>query len=220
MIYFFLGDDKKHDTQILELKQKYLTTPLALQFDCDVLTATKLDKDSLKKTLLLVPAVSKQRLIVIRDCHQMNEDNKTFLVDFVSHRPDEVVLILESRELTSQDSFVKRLKSFAKISESFIEEKTNVFSMTRALSERRLSEALKILSELLMEGVHPLQIMGGVVWFWGKTRSQLSFYQFENGLKVLEEADLNMKRSRLKPDYTLEVLITKLAEILRAPQKG
>ena len=79
--------------------------------------------------------------------------------------------------------------------------------MPRAMSSRNAGEALKILDELLESNVHPLQIMGGLVWYWGKERERLSPQSFYKGLTALEEADLNIKRSRLKPEHAVEKVL-------------
>ena len=39
--------------------------------------------------------------------------------------------------------------------------------------------------------------------------------RFERGLKALEEADLNIKRSRLEPRYAVEKLVVELGLLLR-----
>ena len=82
------------------------------------------------------------------------------------------------------------------------------------MTARNPVEALKILGNLLVEENHPLQIMGGLIWFWGKSRTRLSADQFKKGLMCLQEADLNIKRSRLKPEHTLEVLVVKLSSLI------
>ena len=51
--------------------------------------------------------------------------------------------------------------------------------------------------------------MGGLVWSWGKARSFARRENFQKGLVALQEADLNIKRSRLAPQQALEVLVVK-----------
>lgn len=233
MIYFLLGQDRANkETKITDLKQKFLASqrgkppsPEAEKFDYEVLYGNKLDSQTLKKALLALPAVARKRLILIRDCHKLNAHNKNLIIEFVSRKDDVVstVLILESGELSPNDSFVKKIKPFAKTPTvapsqagraGFPAKKTNVFDMTRAIGRRQKPEALSILSGLLSNDVHPLQVMGGLVWFWGKLRQQLASEKFEKGLLALQEADLNIKRSRLRPDYAMELLVVKLCGIL------
>ena len=218
MIYFLLGkDNTSKETKIAELRKKYLPSPEAQKFDYEVLHANKLNPQILKKALLSLPAMAGKRLILIRDSHTLNPHNKKLIMEFVSSNFAETmtVLILESSELGANDSFVKKIKPFTKapIMTGAPEKKANVFDMTRAMTGRRKTEALKILSELFSDGVHPLQIMGGLVWFWGNKAKKIT-PSFEQGLAALQEADLNIKRSRLKPEYAIEVLVVKLCGIL------
>ena len=113
-------------------------------------------------------------------------------------------------------SFLKKTKPFVKVPDAPPPAKQNIFDVTRAMTRLRLTEALKILSGLLRDGTHPLQLMGGLVWFWKKCRNrfQTSPDKYEKGLVILQEADLNLKRSRLRPDHALEVLVVKLCGIL------
>ncbi|MBZ0166329.1 MAG: hypothetical protein K8I00_05930, partial [Candidatus Omnitrophica bacterium] len=68
----------------------------------------------------------------------------------------------------------------------------------------------KLLAVLLRDGTHPLQIMGGLVWIWGRLKNRISADNFQQGLRELQAADLNIKRSRLHPEHAVEILVTKL----------
>ena len=85
--------------------------------------------------------------------------------------------------------------------------------MTHVMS-RSPKDALKILGDIFSSGTHPLQVLGGLVWFWGKTKNRLSSQNFNLGLRELQQTDLNIKRSRLKAEYVLEVLVVKLCSLL------
>ena len=56
--------------------------------------------------------------------------------------------------------------------------------------------------------------MGALVWFWGKSQDRMPGERFRKGLLVLQEADVNIKRSRLKPEYAVEVAVIKLMRLL------
>jgi DNA polymerase III delta subunit len=51
------------------------------------------------------------------------------------------------------------------------------------------------------------------VWYWGKEGRMLAKTKFERGLQALEEADLNIKRSRLNPEYAVEKLVVELMSL-------
>lgn len=211
MIYLLLGEDSPaKDQKIADLKRKFLSSAEALEFDYEVLDGDKLEPSTLKKALLALPAVAKKRLIVIRTAHKLNAQNKKLVLELAQSKTDHAVLILDFPQFDHKDHFTAALNPMAQTIPFQQAGKYNVFDMTRAISARHPVEAIQILSVLLSEGNHPLQIMGGLVWFWGKSKDRLSVEGFKKGLLALQEADGNIKRSRLKPEYALEVAVTKL----------
>lgn len=214
MIYFFIGEDRLgKDQKIDEIKKDIFNSSDALKFDYEILHATKLDPAELKKSLYALPAIALKRLILIRTAEKLSAQNKELILAFAALKEKRVVVILDSDAADAADSFARQITPYAKITSFSKGSKLNVFDMTKAMSMRQSTQALKILSNLFEEGNHPLQIMGGLVWFWGKSRPQLSRDKFQEGLLALEEADLNIKRSRLNPEHALEVLVVKLSAI-------
>ena len=62
LTYLFCGEDvAAKDAKITELKNKYLTTPEALQFDYSLLHAHKLEPKTLKEILISVHTWTAQR---------------------------------------------------------------------------------------------------------------------------------------------------------------
>lgn len=210
MTYLFLGQDlTAKDSKIAEIKKKICPSPDALKFDCETLYAQKLDPEELKKAFITLPAIANERIVIIRECHKLSAHNKELIFEFVKN-PGRCVLALESEKMETTDAFIKKLGSAVKVFHFRKETPLNVFNLTDAVSLRRSVEALKILSVLLSQGDQPLQIMGGLVWYWKKARAGFSMPEFKKGLLALQEADLNIKRSRLRPDHALEILIVKL----------
>lgn len=211
LTYLFCGEDvPSKDAKISELKNKYLTSPEALKFDYELLHAHKLEPENLKKAFISLPAVVSKRLIIIRECHRLNPQNKEIVLEFVGKKADYAVLILETDVLDPKDGFIKKLKPLVKSVNFTRGVKLDLHDLTRAISAQRSSEALKVLDQLISQGEHPLQILGGLVWFLGDSKRTFSKSQFEKGLLTLQEADLNIKRSRLEPDHALEVAVVKL----------
>ena len=214
MTYLFLGEDTlAKDQKITELKKKILPTPQAAQFDYESLSASKLDPEDLKKSLISLPAIASKRLIIIRDCHRLSAHNQELIVEFLEKSFQHAVLVLDSGEWDQKNSFLKKIRRMVELVEFSSSPKLNVFDLTKAIDLKKEVEALKILDQLTSGGTHPLQVLGGIVWFWGQTRSRLSAKQFEGGLLALQEADLNIKRSRLKPEYAVELLVVKLCSL-------
>jgi len=214
MSYLLLGKDKKaKDAKIVELKRKFLSSPDTLEFDYEVLYSHKLDSDTLQKALFALPAVASKRFILIRECHKLSPHNRELIINFLNKKSEKVILVLDSDELEAQNSFVKSLQSLVKVLDFYQPPSKNVFDMTRAIGSHNITEALKILSELLVEGVHPLQIMPALVWFWGQGRERMAREKFEKGLSILQRTDLNIKRSRLKPEHAVELAVVQLSSL-------
>jgi len=215
MTYLLLGEDEpKKNDRIETLKGQALRTPEARSFDGEIFYAAKLDPHDLRRSLLSLPAVAPQRFVLIHTCHKLTPRNKDVLLDFLKEEQDHVFLVLESSGWGPGDAFVKKLRPFVTIESFETAVPSNVFDMTRLISRGRSAEALKLLFDLFGEGQHPLQIMGALVWFWGKQRARLDRKRFERGLRTLQEADLNIKRSRVKPDHAVEFAVVKLSALL------
>lgn len=214
MTYLFIGANTvDKQTQIANLKAKWAAHPDALQFDYQVLYGHKLEGKELKKSLLALPAILKERLIIIHEAEKLDESCKAIVLDCLAAGPTHVVLILECAVLPSKDGLWDKIRSFAKVYETRLGVKESVFDMTKKMTAGRTVEALQSLNRLYDEGAHPLQIMGGVVWAWGNQRRRVSAENFEYGLRQLQETDLNIKRSRLNSQQALEILVTKLAAL-------
>ena len=214
MIYLLLGKDTAaKEIKITQIKDKVLKSPEARQFDYETLSAHKLDADTLKQALDALPAVDKQRFLLIREAENLNAHNKDLIVAFAETKAEHLVLVLDAFAADARASFFKKISAGAEIATFDTPETENVFDMTRAMGARQPAQALKILNGILTKGDHPLQILGALVWFWGKNKPRLSLDRFQRGLNELQEADLNIKRSRLKPEYTLEILVVKLCSL-------
>jgi len=215
MIYLFLGDDySAHDAKITEIKKKlFKDFQEALAFDWDNLDAKDLKEDTLKQAFLTLPVIAPHRLIVLRQVHKLKSADIQVLINFCKKPAKHCDVILESTENTLKGE-LKDLPLYAKGVVTGKPETPSVFDMTRLMSARRSGEALKMLDGFYSNNVHPLQIMGALVWYWGKEGKTLGKDRFERGLKALEEADLNIKRSRLEPQYAVEKLVVELGLLL------
>jgi DNA polymerase III delta subunit len=215
MIYLLLGEDQSSkDKKISEIKHSLLKQPEAVFFDFETLDAIYLNAASFKKSLIALPAFSLKRLLLIRNAHRIKKDVAQLLEAFSTKEDLPCDIILETSE--ALDGLLKDLSSFMKVFAFGIKTKLNIFDMTKLMSMRKSTESLKMLNDFYDQGMYPLQMMGALVWYWGKEGKSLGPARFEKGLKALEEADLNIKRSRLIPEYALEKLVVELIEL----QKG
>ncbi len=216
MIYLFLGSDlPAKDARITEIKNKFFKNSReALSFDFDNLDAGELGADALKKALLSLPVIAPHRLIILRQVHKLKSADIQVLINFCRKPEKHCDVILESGEDTLKGD-LKDLPLYCKGVVMALPEAPNVFDMTRLITANRSNEALKMLNGFYRADVRPLAVMGALVWYWGKEGKLLGKERFERGLKALEEADLNIKRSRLNPQYAVEKLVVELGLLLR-----
>lgn len=214
MAHLLLGEDlKAKDAKIAQLRSAVFKDPQALNFDFESLDAFGLAADILKKSLITLPVLSPKRLVLLRNVHKLKAADAAVLVQFLQHPADHVDLVLESSETTLKGD-LKEVAALCAVTVFGAGTRDNVFDMTRLMGAGRAKEALHMLNGLYTDGVHPLQIMGGLVWYWGKEGRALPKERFQRGLRSLEEADLNIKRSRLDPEYAVEKAVVELTALL------
>ena len=215
MTCLLLGEDlKAKDAQIVRIKSQSFKDPRTLNFDFESLDAAHLPADTLKKALITLPVLSAKRLVLVRDIHKLRAPDASVLMQFLRQPADHVDVILES----AQASFKGDLKDIAALCAASVlsgPPQGNVFDIGKLMTAGKAREALALLNGFYTQGTHPLQIMPSLVWYWGKEGRALAKEKFERGLLALEEADLNIKRSRLKPEYAVEKLIVELMGLLR-----
>jgi len=215
MIYLFLGEDvSAKDARLIKIKKEIFRSAQDTHFDQEILYADKLEPAQLKKALIALPALAPKRLIIIRQIQKLTQHHKSLIREFLQSRADHAVLLLDSDEADVKDAFLEEMAKVAHVEFFDKGPKVNLFAMTDAMTAKKSAEALKILNELVTDGVHPLQIMGGLVWFWGKCRLRLPIENYKKGLFELQEADLNIKRSRLEPEHALELVVVKLCSLI------
>lgn len=216
MAYLFLGEDlKAKDARISQIKSKFFSNPEAVHFDFESLDAAGLGPDIFKKALLTLPVVAAKRLVLVRNIHKFKSADIAALLQFLSAPAEHVELVLES----SEGSLKGELKTVAAKCQTVVlgdAAGASVFDMTKLMGAGRAKEALAMLNDFYKSGTHPLQIMGALVWFWGKNGRALDQQKFERGLRALEEADVNIKRSRLDPEYAVEKAVVELTGLLAA----
>jgi len=211
MIYLLVGQDnsaKEH--KIAEIKASVLPTPESLSFDYQILYGHRLEDNELKEALMALPAVGKARVVVVHQADELNAGQKAMIVDVERQSQGKLIVILTADAIDKKDAlFIK----FSKVIKAFSfspRVRQSVFDLMRAVSVNRKADALTILDELLRNGDYPLQILGGMFWKWKNDKKQVSAAKFRNGLLAFEQADFNIKRSQLKPEHALEVLVIKL----------
>ncbi|MCD4779919.1 MAG: hypothetical protein K8S27_05135 [Candidatus Omnitrophica bacterium] len=216
MLYLFLGESpQEKDKRMGAIKREVLLTRDAEKLDYAMLDARRCSPEDLKKSLLALPAVSERRLLVIRQIHKLSQQNKNILVEFVASKPGHIVIVLETTQSSLPKKLAADLNPLARVESFRSGYKITPFDLTKLMAARKPREALKLLSQLLDEGQQPVQITGALVWYWGnKMSGRVTPEAFQSGLRALQQADLNIKRTRLLPRQAVEVLVVELMQLM------
>ena len=215
MFYLLLGNDQQIKDKFIEkIKKDILPSADSFYFDYNVLHAPQTNSVDLKKILLSLPAIASKRIVVIRDIRILPALPRSVILDFLKKKNNSVVLILDSSEEGLTNNFLKEISLSCQLIQGQAPIKVNVFDIMDAIFKKEPQQALKVLSLLLEDGAHPLQMMGAFVWGWQSKTRKLSKQVYYRGLHILKEADYNIKRSRLSADMALEVAIMKLSFLL------
>jgi len=215
MVYLFLGNNATlKNNHISKIRNKFHTVPDAAHFDYQLLYADKLDKDTLKKALLELPAVAQKRIVVVKQIDKLKVDHKKILSAFFKESIDSTILILDSDKADIKNAFISECRRVGEVNVCDSGTTCNVWDMTNAMKRSQHVGALKTLNTLIDGGESPVKILGALVWFWGKMKDSLSRKKFQKGLMFLQETDLNIKRSRLNPTYALEKCVISLSALI------
>jgi len=221
LAYLLTGTESEQKIRFIEdLKDQILPSQEARRFDYELLYGHKLDPKEFKKAMLSLPAVSERRLLVVRTAHKLSAENKNLVIQFLDSKQVHCCLVLEGEGIRSTDNLAKKIKAVGSVVDFSGKAALGIFDMTREIERGRTPEALKTLSSLLAQGIHPLQMVGALIWFWRKSGQRLGMERYTQGLEVLKTVDLNIKRSRLKPEQAMEIAVVQLSVLLERIPAG
>ena len=199
------------DAKLADIKDKLFPSGKGIDFDYELFHAGKLDDpDQVRKSLLSLPIMASKRLVVIRSINKLSASDKNFILEFAKSKREDIVLILDSNDADIRKGYLNKISGYAKVFRFCKQAGKTVFDMADAICNGRGIDALKILHGLFSEGQPPLRILGALVWYWGRYKRTMSVETFRRDLLVLQEADLNIKRSRLPAQHAVEVAIVRL----------
>lgn len=211
MIYLLVGQDNPAKEQkIAEIKARAFPSPESLSFDYQILHGHRLNNEELQEALMALPAVASSRVVLIRQADELAATQKAIVVDLEKKAEGKLIVILEAEGLDKKDAFFTKFAHAVKALSFSPKLRHNVFDLMRVISAHRKAEALEMLDGLLKDGDHPLQIIAGMFWKWKNDRKQIPSLKFQEGLLAFKQADFNIKRSQLKPEHALEVLVVRL----------
>jgi DNA polymerase III delta subunit len=207
LLYLFIGQDYlSKDTQIRKLKETLLPKD-SRDFNLDILYAKELNLKTLQERLLSLALKSKNRLLIIKDAHNLKEDARNFLLEYLDNRKSGTVVVLDMDKEIPDENFMAPLKKHARVYRFQEEPAFNTFDLLRQIEAAKTASSLRILNQLLREGVRPELILGGLRSMARYSNSPLKSKKI---MRLLLNCDVAVKTSALNPAFALEKLVVSL----------
>lgn len=208
MTYLFVGeDDFSKDIKLKKIKQE-LFSPELEPFNFEIFYSKDLILRTLQERLLILPIKAKQRLILIKDIPHLSSDIKEFLLSFLKKPFSHVSLVLDARDIDEGKQFFNRISRLVRVINFHRSREINPFTLTDHIRYKRIRQAMRILSQLLLQGERPEMILGAIRYQLDRERLNLS--ERKRKLGFLLNCDIDIKRGRLKPRFALERLVIQL----------
>lgn len=204
MVYLFIGQDSiSKDAALEKLKQE--TSPQrSSHFDHDTLYGKDTNLKKLQELLLFFPFRG-SRMVVVRNAHELKDEAKKFLLEFVKKPHDRLELVLDVEHNDLRNIFLEGLKKHCRVSYFKEKRQWTVFDLARAMEARDCRESLGILNRLLSDGEKPERLLGGLRASWQRRMNDPR--ELERRLRLLLDCDVAIKTGRLKPTLVLERLV-------------
>lgn len=214
MVYLFLGEDSlSKDAQLKKLKYQFLKSQTE-QFNLDILYGRELTLMSLQERLSCLPVNSPARIVVVKEAEELTDDLKEFIAGYCLKPFRQVVLVLDVGRQERKDNFTSRISKLARTVQFKAVSHPDAFTLSRSFAQDKPDYSLRILHQLLKQGVRPEQIVGGLRYAWEKEVGSPA--QMRRKLKKLVECDRDIKTGRLKPAFALEKLVISLCGLKAA----
>jgi len=217
MVYLFVGiDEISKERKIRSIKQENFKGK-ETGFDYEIFYADAIDRLQLLDSLNRLPLQAKKRIIVIKQIEKFSPKNREVITSFIKkpHNYNTLILDTEISDL-KKNKFVLGISRYVKIINFKKERPITVFDLADAIARKNTTIALKILAKLILKGEKPHRLLGALTWKWNKIRRSLTYEDFNRGLQLFLETDINIKSGRSKPNFALELLVVKLCDLTLA----
>lgn len=208
MVYLFIGDDEVAKKEKVEAVKAKFLNPKNRDFNYNLLFANDLNLKSLQEILRSFPVNAQKRIVIIKEALNLNNKIKDFLLTYAKNFPPGIILILDIPHFDNKDNFLKKMLQISKVLRFGESSSVDTFKLCDALDKRNIVLALKILHNLLKSGEKPERILGGLRYRW--EHGYLSAQEKIKRLNLLLNSDIEIKKGRLKPEYSLEKLCINL----------
>ena len=218
MHYLFLGADiALRDAKLKQLKANLFPTADAEKLDSEILDGHKLTSEALTVALTSIPALAIRRLVLISRAEKLSKENLVTIERFLKDTPENPVLFLEASAWDLKSELRKSIRTRVQVIGSEQKEGRNAFDMMDEVCAGQTVAALELLKDLLRRGEEEGRLVGAMLWSWThKIKGRTSAEKYKKGLRVIQEADYNLKRSRFPSrEQALEFAVVKLSSMLK-----
>jgi len=212
MVYIFIGEDEISKKRKLDSLKKEFLSKDTKEFNYDILYAKKMDLERFKELLNSSTFGGNIRLVLIKDALDLSNPLKEFILSYLKRQDPKTILIIDIKDFDSKDKFIQRVLRYAKVFRFRGSIKVNAFDLSRTLEKKDIISSLNILFKLLSKGERPERILGGLRYQWIND-NLLNFEEKKRRLALLLDTDFSLKTGRIKPEFALELLVTKLCTL-------
>ncbi len=220
MIHLFIGQDIISDTgasqkeiTLQKIKQSCFSRDTQ-DFNFDILYARELHLKTLQERLIALPGAGQARLLLIKDAQSLRPDVKEYLLRYFKKPYPQISLVLDAGLALSRDEFINTVSKYAQVYHFKSVEHPSAFLLFDQIKLGPPGAALKVLNQLLKDGQKPELILGGLRY--SCERDNTSSAETKRRLKLLLACDLDIKTSKIKPEFALERLVMNLCGLFKA----
>ncbi|MCM8799109.1 MAG: hypothetical protein NC900_00015 [Candidatus Omnitrophica bacterium] len=205
MFYLFIGEDYFSKTIKLEKLKSSLFEKRWEDFNFEIFSAHELELTRLQEEILRIPFKAKKRLILIKEADRLKEPLRNFLCKYIKKQNPNIDFVLYIEREDKKDNFINYIKRYAKKIYFYQKENQSTFKLAKEIDKKNLTNSLKVLHNLLSEGIEPEIIMGGLRYCW--QLEPLNYREKIKRFSLLLDCDLSIKTGRLDPIFALERLL-------------
>ncbi|MDD5347511.1 MAG: hypothetical protein PHT59_02735 [Candidatus Omnitrophica bacterium] len=211
-VYLFLGQDtlgpdgaSLKNTALARLQASLPKETRDLNIDTLYVQDREFSLKTLQEKLLNMPAAGDVRLVIVHGIEAAKADARAFLLSYVREPDAGILLVLDAPRPKPDDDFIEQLSDSCQVVRFRLDRQESAFALSNTIERRQAKASLEVLHRLLEQGEKPERIIGGL-------RSSLmrrcpDALSARKRLKVLLQADLDIKTGRLKPGFALEKMV-------------
>lgn len=216
LVYLFVGEDLVSMQRKIESLRRQLLKEILVEFNFEQIWANQISPKQLRESLSRLPLDVPRRILVIKELEKFSSINKRIFFSYLKEPSPSLLVILQANvNDLNKDSFLLKVGGIARTFYFRRQKDLNAFDLSRQIWQKNSSLALKVLSQLLMRKEKPSRILGALVWDWERREGESYFSEDKKEFiwQLFLDTDMDIKRTRVKPEFALELLVIRLASL-------